>query len=485
MNRRYPATFYILCACQFWWAVAFYSLWTVLPVFLHDALHLDEKSAFSIFGSFTAIGASLLFVGGWLADKVLGAKRTLWWGYAFQGVGYALITAASLSDASSLLFAGLGCVIVGRSVGGVAAPALVAAAYNQGDQRLDSAFTLFYMVNNIGAFLTTVAAAEIAARLGWQAAFILSTLGMVINLLLLARYSRYLVNASPVDSRKPGSAIMAAYLGGSLLVVALSMFLLRELLITRVLLVAVALIILLLIVRIMRRETRISRLKMVVGLVLMGQALLFFILYNQMPTSLNFFAINNVRPSLLGVAVNPVSFQALNPMWIIVLSPGLAWLYTWLGERGRDPSMPVKFAVGMLACAAAFACAGSARFFGNAAGIVSPFWIIAPHLLFAIGELLISALGQSMLAKLFPREVRGFIYGAWGMVLALASLGAAWLAGFSASDNEGAGNALHSLQQYGGYFYALALATLVVALICWWLAPRLDRLINTPDQPAT
>ncbi|WP_258922640.1 hypothetical protein MQ089_18840 [Edwardsiella anguillarum] len=103
----------------------------------------------------------------------------------------------------------------------------------------------------------------------------------------------------------------------------------------------------------MRRESPISRLKMVVGLVLMGQALLFFILYNQMPTSLNFFAINNVRPSLFGVDINPVSFQALNPMWVIVLSPGLAWLYTWLGERGCDPSMPVKFAVGMLACAVA------------------------------------------------------------------------------------------------------------------------------------
>ncbi|AOV97194.1 peptide transporter [Edwardsiella hoshinae] len=483
MIRRYPTTFYILCACQFWWAVSFYSLWTVLPVFLHDALHLDEKSAFSIFGSFTAIGASLLFVGGWLADKVLGAKRTLWWGYAFQGVGYALITYASLSEVTLWLFAGLGCVIVGRSIGGVAAPALVAAAYNQGDQRLDSAFTLFYMVNNIGAFLTTIAAAEVAARLGWQAAFILSTAGMVINLLLLARYKRYLVNASPVDSRKPGGRIMAAYLGSALLVVGMSMFLLRELLITRLLLLTVALIILLLIVRILRREPQISRLKMVVGVVLMGQALVFFILYNQMPTSLNFFAINNVRPSLLGIVINPVSFQALNPMWVIVLSPGLAWLYTWLGERGRDPSMPVKFAVGMLACAAAFACAGSARFFANDQGIVSPFWIIAPHLLFAIGELLISALGQSMLAKLFPREVRGFIYGAWGMVLALASLGAAWLAGFSASDSDAGRDALHSLQQYASYFYALALATVIVALICWWLAPRLDRLINTPASP--
>ncbi|AIJ09900.1 MULTISPECIES: hypothetical protein [Edwardsiella] len=84
-----------------------------------------------------------------------------------------------------------------------------------------------------------------------------------------------------------------------------------------------------------------------------------------------------------------------------------------------------------------------------------------------------------MIAKLFPREVRGFIYGAWGMVLALASL-----AGFSASDSEAGGDAQRSLQQYGGYFYALALATLIVAPICWWLAPRLERLLNAPDHPA-
>lgn len=108
------------------------------------------------------------------------------------------------------------------------------------------------------------------------------------------------------------------------------------------------------------RLDKTGRNKMFVAFILMIEAVLFYILYAQMPTSLNFFAINNVHHEILGFTINPVSFQALNPFWVVVASPVLAAIYTHLGHKGKDLTMPVKFTLGMLLCALGFLTAAAA-----------------------------------------------------------------------------------------------------------------------------
>lgn len=108
------------------------------------------------------------------------------------------------------------------------------------------------------------------------------------------------------------------------------------------------------------RLDKTGRNKMFVAFILMIEAVLFYILYAQMPTSLNFFAINNVHHEILGFAINPVSFQALNPFWVVVASPVLAAIYTRLGSKGKDLTMPMKFTLGMFLCALGFLTAAAA-----------------------------------------------------------------------------------------------------------------------------
>ena len=108
---------------------------------------------------------------------------------------------------------------------------------------------------------------------------------------------------------------------------------------------------------------------MFVAFILMIEAVLFYILYAQMPTSLNFFAINNVHHEILGFTINPVSFRALNPFWVVVASPVLAAIYTHLGHKGKDLTMPVKFTLGMFLCALGFLTAAAAgMWFADARG---------------------------------------------------------------------------------------------------------------------
>ena len=217
-----------------------------------------------------------------------------------------------------------------------------------------------------------------------------------------------------------------------------------------------------------------ERARMIVALVLIVEAIGFFVLYQQMPTSLNFFAINNVHHEIFGMAVNPLNFQALNPFWILVASPILAWGYGHLGKDKRDFSMPAKFTIGMFLCSLSFLSLFVCKFFADAQGLVSSMWIVLSYCFQSIGELLVSGLGLAMVARLIPQRMMGFTMGAWFMSTAVAFV----LGGFVASltsvpaiDN----NPLTTLPVYTHVFLEIGIVTFVVAVLMAMAVPILKR----------
>ena len=145
--------------------------------------------------------------------------------------------------------------------------------------------------------------------------------------------------------------------------------------------------------------------------------------------------------------------------------------------------MPGKYALGMVICGIAFGSAGISKYFADDNGMVSAFWIITPNFFFAFDELLISALGMSVIAKLFPVRIRGFCFGAWNMALALASLIGAWVASFSSSSGSDI-TPMESLQLYGDYFIVLAVVTTLIGLFIALMVPRLNSLMSGKPQTA-
>ena len=482
-QQKHPATFYVLLFWQFWWAFSFYGLWSLLPVYLNKYLQLSEATSFAIFGGYTALGAGLLFIGGWIADNYLGAKRNLVIGTAFQSIGYFLVAFSAVNKTTLPLFLGLGFVVIGRATASTCPPVVLASAYDgKDDPRLDGAFTYLYMVNNVGSFTTMLVIPPIASSISMTLAFALCGVGMAINVIGLILMRGPMKNAGSAPDLKPaGARKLGTFTGGALLAVGAATYLLTNLPLAQTLMAVSAIVICVLIVRHMRQESPADRKRMIVGMILMLQALVFFILYNQMPTSLNFFAINNVQPYIFGFEIDPVQYQSLNPFWIILISPVLAKIYSYLGERNKDLSMPGKYALGMLICAIAFGSAGISKYFADENGMVSAFWIFTPNFFFAIGELLISALGMSVVAKLFPVHMRAFTFGAWNMTLALASIAGAWVAGFSSSEGSNI-TPMDSLQLYGDYFIILGVVTAVIALLIAFMVPKLNRFMEHRDE---
>jgi POT family proton-dependent oligopeptide transporter len=214
------------------------------------------------------------------------------------------------------------------------------------------------------------------------------------------------------------------------------------------------------------------RRKMIVAFLLMVEAIVFFVLYMQMPTSLNFFAIRNVEHSILGLTFQPEQYQALNPFWIMIFSPLLAAIYNKMGDR---LPMPHKFALGMVLCSIAFLVLPLGAKFANDLGIVSVGWLILSYALQSVGELMISGLGLAMVAQLVPQRLMGFIMGSWFLTTAGAAMVAGKVANMMAVP-ENITDPLQSLHVYGDVFLQIGIVTGVIAVLMMLTAPKLNRM---------
>ncbi len=469
--RAQPPAFHMIFMIEVWERFGYYTVQGILTLYFIRFLGFSHSEAYFTFGAFSALVYGMVAVGGYLGDKVLGTKRTIVLGLCTLIAGY---LALALADKKQIFLA-LGLVCVGNGLFKANPSNLLAKCYEKNDKRLHSGFTLYYMAINLGSIFALFMGPFIVTHWGYFYAYFLSVIGLVLGLTNYYFQRQSIAHiCTAADCRKISfmqGLFIAAGIGITTLVCA---YLLQQVLIAKTLLCIVTAIIVAIYLNYMRKESKENVKRMVVALILMLQAVVFFTLYQQMPTSLNLFAIDNVSPYLLGIRLDPQSFQALNPIWIILMSPFLSWIYKKQQEQGIFLSIPYKFTTGMFFCGLSFSLLYGAKFFHDAQGIVSPGWLIASYFFQSLGELLVSALGVAMVAELIPKQITGFVMGMWFLTSALASfLGASVASLTSLPKNSPAG--LESLNLYTNTFACIGLITLSIALLMWISAPYLNR----------
>ncbi|WP_413722893.1 dipeptide/tripeptide permease DtpA [Sodalis sp. RH23] len=476
---KQPKSFYLIFSIELWERFGYYGLQVILAVYLVKMLGMSEGQSITLFASFSALVYGFVAIGGWLGDKVLGTKRVIVIGALVLAVGYTMV--AYSSHAVAWVYLGMATIAVGSGLFKANPSSLLSTCYRKDDPRLDGAFTMYYMAINIGSFVSTLATPWLAVRFGWGVAFSLSVVGMLITLV------NFLVCRSWVRDygSKPDFAPLqwgrlAAVIAGIAAAIALSSWLLHHQTIARWVLGLISVGIILVFARETFALHGAARRRMLVAFLMMMEAVVFFVLYSQMPTSLNFFAIHNVGHSLFGWSFQPEQFQALNPFWIMLASPLLAALYNAMGDR---LPMPFKFAAGMVLCSLAFFVLPLGARFANDAGIVSMNWLILSYALQSIGELMISGLGLAMVAQLVPQRLMGFIMGAWFLTTAAAALIAGYVANLMAVPAD-VTDARLSLAVYGHVFMQIGIVTAVIALLMLVFAPRLNHMSRPDDVPA-
>ncbi|ONG17279.1 dipeptide/tripeptide permease [Escherichia coli] len=438
---KQPKAFYLIFSIELWERFGYYGLQGIMAVYLVKQLGMSEADSITLFSSFSALVYGLVAIGGWLGDKVLGTKRVIMLGAIVLAIGYALV-AWSGHDAG-IVYMGMAAIAVGNGLFKANPSSLLSTCYEKNDPRLDGAFTMYYMSVNIGSFFSMIATPWLAAKYGWSVAFALSVVGLLITIVNFAFCQRWVKQYGSKPDFEPINY--------------------RNLLLTIIGVVA-----LIAIATWLLHNQEVARM----------EAIIFFVLYSQMPTSLNFFAIRNVEHSILGLAVEPEQYQALNPFWIIIGSPILAAIYNKMGDT---LPMPTKFAIGMVMCSGAFLILPLGAKFASDAGIVSVSWLVASYGLQSIGELMISGLGLAMVAQLVPQRLMGFIMGSWFLTTAGANLIGGYVAGMMAVPDN-VTDPLMSLEVYGRVFLQIGVATAVIAVLMLLTAPKLHRM--TQDDAA-
>ena len=474
---KQPKAFYLIFSIELWERFGYYGLQGIMAVYLVKQLGMSEADSITLFSSFSALVYGLVAIGGWLGDKVLGTKRVIMLGAIVLAIGYALV-AWSGHDAG-IVYMGMAAIAVGNGLFKANPSSLLSTCYEKNDPRLDGAFTMYYMSVNIGSFFSMIATPWLAAKYGWSVAFALSVVGLLITIVNFAFCQRWVKQyGSKPDFEPINYRNLLLTIIGVVALIAIATWLLHNQEVARMALGVVAFGIVVIFGKEAFAMKGAARRKMIVAFILMLEAIIFFVLYSQMPTSLNFFAIRNVEHSILGLAVEPEQYQALNPFWIIIGSPILAAIYNKMGDT---LPMPTKFAIGMVMCSGAFLILPLGAKFASDAGIVSVSWLVASYGLQSIGELMISGLGLAMVAQLVPQRLMGFIMGRWFLTTAGANLIGGYVAGMMAVPDN-VTDPLMSLEVYGRVFLQIGVATAIIAVLMLLTAPKLHRM--TQDDAA-
>jgi proton-dependent oligopeptide transporter, POT family len=488
-TERHPnKAFLVLFCVEIWERFGYYGMASLLVLYMVQQRRFSDTQADLVWGAFSTLVYSMPMLGGYLGDRVLGLRRTLVLGAVTLGLGYLLLSV----PLQSALFPAMGLIALGNGLFKVNPNNLVSRLHEGEHSRLDILFTIYYVSLQLGAFVSILLLPWIKDHpnwlitLGplrfdsWHLAFGVSAIGLTLGLVNYGAFRDYLrpYGAAPdFEPLKPRT--LAAVLAVSLLIAALLAEIIRYRALAAVVVSLFALLMVYVFAHLLITGERQGRNRVIACIVFTLISIIWAIYNQQIYTSLTLFALRNVKHSLLGLHVAPAQFQDLNQFWLAVLALPLAWLYTRLGKSRRgDFSIATKYAAGLYLLAAAFFLYAASGMTARA-GVTSPAWLVAGYCAQSLGELLIAALGFSMIAQLVPERSRGIIMGGWFLGMGLSNYAGGAIAGL-ASIPAGPTAPIETLPIYTRLFAGLGIGALVAALIATLLVPWLNRLMAAP-----
>jgi proton-dependent oligopeptide transporter, POT family len=406
----------------------YYGMRAILILFMtaaiaNDGLALDDRTASAIYGLYISGTYLLSLLGGWIADRLIGQQRAVFWG----GVMIMLGNGCLATGNTQLFFIGLLVIVFGVGLLKPNISAIVAQLYPEGGSRRDAGFSIFYMGINTGAFLGSLLVPITAAAFGWNVGFALPAIGMMLGLVQFQVTKHYLGNSGVVPLGEPtgwwpiigfvvvvvGVATMA--LTGNL---HLDAMVISKALNWVLLVLAAGYFAYLLFFAGLDTDER----KRVVAIIaLFSACAMFWAGFEQAGASFNLFAERHTDRNIFGWDMAAGVLQAVNPLFIIIFAPVFAAIWVNLGRRNLDPSAPAKFAVGLILMGCGFLVMFFAARYVVKGEMVLPTWLILTYLLHTFGELCLSPVGLSSMTKLAPARFVGQVMGLWFLATAVGN----------------------------------------------------------------
>lgn len=475
---KYPKQLWALFFTEMWERFCFYGLSGMLTVFMVTELLINEKDANLQYGAIQAFIYAFTFIGGLFADKILGFRKSLFWGGLLMIAGSFIIAASP----KEFFYYGTCFTIVGTGFFKPNISTMVGELYRAGDPRRDAGFGLFYSGINIGAFLGGMVCVWLGKHYSWNMAFGSAGVVMIIGLLtfLFTQKSMGPIGLSPLKDFTPSKRktyeIMVFI--GSLAVMPLILLMVSKTEYTDYFMYTIGPLTLIYLGYEMVKLTAAERKKIIAALIFIVFSVFFWAFFEQSGGSLSLFALYNLNDNLLGVPMDPnVVNNSANSVFVIIFSIVLGLLWIWMAKKKIEPNSVVKFGLGFLFLAGAFYTFYSTRFFADDAGKTSLEIFTLAYLVITFGELCLSPIGLSLMTKLSPKKLWGVMMGMWFLASAYGQYVAGILGAGMATANEDA-SLTDKLIAYTDGYKQLGLYALIAGALLILISPIIRKLMQ-------
>jgi len=434
---RQPPGLFLLFGVEMWERFSFYGMRAFLTLFLISTaggFGWSKEQASHLYGWYQGLVYLTPLLGGYLADRFIGTHRSIIIGGIVIASGHFCLAI----PAQPTFFLGLGLIIIGTGFFKSNISTMVGQLYTEQDRRRDAAFTIFYMGINLGAAIGQIVCPKLAYHYNWHLGFSAAGFGMVLGLLaylLLKRRFLGTIGDVPAGRRLPTSEVTPAK----------------------------------------QPLTPLEKQGIAAIAILAFFNIFFWMAFEQAGSSMTFFAEERTRRTFLGINLLAPYFQSVNPIAIITLAPVFAWMWTRLEARGRAPSTPVRFALGLFLLGSGFIVLVVGARLSDSGVRVSPLWLIVTYVLHTCGELCLSPIGLSMVTKLAPRRFASLAMGAWFFAMFIADLSAGLLAGTVEKVEKG--QLFRLLGGQADFFLMFVVSTFTAGLALLVLSPFVKRLM--------
>jgi len=483
----HPKGLFVLFMAEMWERFCYYGMRVLLTLYLIKSLMKGDVEAFAIYGAYTALVYAAPVLGGRIADRLLGYSNAVILGGILMAIGEFMI----LGGTDTWLYAGMGAIIVGNGYFKANISTIVGKLYKDGDARRDSGFTIFYIGINVGALLATTVVAYVGETYGFHYGFGLAGIGMILGIIFfIGGKDTYIQVARPKNPERLHAKVFGPLtrlhvtILLSLLVIPLLFLLIFYNEILDYLLLAIFIGVAYSLVSSGFKESKVYGQRMIALVIFMIINITFWACFEQAGTSLTLFADRNVNREIFSWLMPASMTQFFNPGFIILFGSVFSIMWIKLSQIGKNPSIPMKFALGILQLGLGFLIALAGKEFVNDAFQVPLLTLVFLYMLHTTGELFLSPIGLSMVTKLAPKQSTGTAMGGWFLSFAIANKLAGEIAKLTGGEGHGGGgdgaslSVAEGLDTYVGVFSNIGFVLLGIALLVALCSPLLNKLMH-------
>lgn len=460
--KGHPKGLYLLFVTEMWERFSYYGMRALFMLYMVQALLFDKETASQVYGSYTGLVYLTPLIGGYIADRYWGNRRSIVVGALTMAIGQFLLFLSAcyfheVSLAKWLMFCGLGMLILGNGFFKPNISTMVGRLYAADDTRKDSAFTIFYMGVNVGSTLAPLICG-LVGNTGhpedFKWGFLAACIGMLLGASVFSVFkNKYIcdpdgnpVGAVPTQTKRdaddtaPRTATSKRTCGMVIGTLLLTLLFSIDWSATNgnyfhnadwigSLIYATAITVPLLIIT-DKSLTRIEQARIGVIYIIAFFVIFFWAAYEQAGASLTFFADEQTDRHIGGWEMPAAYFQSFNPIMIVTLAPLFAAIWSFLGKRGVEPSSPRKQAIGLFLLALGYLFIAFGVKDVEPGVKVSMVWLTGLYLIHTMGELCLAPIGLSLVYKLSPVRFSSLLMGVWYLSTSAANKFAGMLSGY-------------------------------------------------------